>query len=333
MIGVFKIPASLRHTATFGLLAGRLVDASSVKRGLACGCVCPQCHSPLIAKQGEVYIHHFAHHNRRACDNALVASILFAARQELSESTGGVTAKREVEYGMERISTPGREVDWQVELVAEKWPVKHDGLEPDLVVTIASHRMAILIEIASRVFPASLSLHYKKRNLPCMVISLNAMLIQLVDYQKSISLEALHRLLLWEPSCRYWLWHPKVDELRDKLVQRTREQYTPYQWFCDRGAFPTPVQTTMQSLPRERSSPSGWTWNRHIPLANAIQNAIHRVGIPISKLSYLEAFLGSPGFFREKDFPDPLQWALRMSLQDHDKYIMLLKELAMIQKS
>lgn len=330
MVGIFKIPASLRHRATFGLLAGRLVDASSVKRGLACGCVCPQCQSPLVAKQGEVYIHHFAHHNRRACDNALVASILFAARQELSESTGGITAKREAEYGGERLSKLGREVNWQVETVAKNWPVDHDGQEPDLVVAIASHRMAILVEIASRVFPTSLSLHYKQHNLPCMVISLNAVLTQLVDYQKSISLETLNRLLLREPSCRYWLWHPKVDEMREQLVQKVREQHARYQWFGKRGTVTVPAQ--LPELPPVKASPSGWMWNRHIPLARAIQLAINKVGIPFGKQSYLEAFLGNPGTFREKDFPDPLQWALRMSAQEHGKYIELLKELAMIKK-
>lgn len=248
-MNVFKTPSSLGHRATFGLLAGRLVDASSVARGLTCGRVCPQCQSPLVAKQGEIYIHHFAHHNRQPCDNALVASILFAAKQELSESTSGVTAKREAEYRGERISRPRREVKWQVEMVANNWSIEHDGLEPDLVVANGGYRMAILVEIASRIFPKSLAKHYKQRNLPCMAISLNAVLSQLIDYKMSIELGMLNRLLLQDPSCRYWLWHPKIDELHERLMQKTHEQHTQYQLLGNCGASSIHVYSSEQSSP------------------------------------------------------------------------------------
>lgn len=40
---------------------GKLVHIESVPRGLNCGCVCPFCHTELIAKQGEDRAKHFAH--------------------------------------------------------------------------------------------------------------------------------------------------------------------------------------------------------------------------------------------------------------------------------
>ena len=45
----------------FGLYNGRLVDVSEVERGVACGCVCPGCFTPLVARQGRVNVWHFAH--------------------------------------------------------------------------------------------------------------------------------------------------------------------------------------------------------------------------------------------------------------------------------
>lgn len=49
------------------LLNGRLVSVDEVERGAACGCVCPSCGEPVIAKQGECRVYHFAHDGGRAC--------------------------------------------------------------------------------------------------------------------------------------------------------------------------------------------------------------------------------------------------------------------------
>lgn len=48
----------------FGWLHGKLVHVSEVDTGIQCGCICPSCKSPLIAKKGDRKIHHFAHSNK-----------------------------------------------------------------------------------------------------------------------------------------------------------------------------------------------------------------------------------------------------------------------------
>ena len=54
---------------------GKFRDVADVKRGLRCGCFCADCKGPLVAKKGEVRVHHFAHHDRRDCRHALEASL------------------------------------------------------------------------------------------------------------------------------------------------------------------------------------------------------------------------------------------------------------------
>jgi len=64
-------------TIPFGLdSAGVWRNASEVPRGLDCGCVCPECGNRLVARQGEVLVHHFAHHSRSDCRNAAEAGVL-----------------------------------------------------------------------------------------------------------------------------------------------------------------------------------------------------------------------------------------------------------------
>ncbi|MDI1251274.1 MAG: competence protein CoiA family protein [Lacunisphaera sp.] len=65
---------------------GQWRDVDEVHRGLACGCFCPACEGPVVAKQGEVRIHHFAHHDRRDCRYALEASLFGMAVTLLAET-------------------------------------------------------------------------------------------------------------------------------------------------------------------------------------------------------------------------------------------------------
>ena len=44
---------------------GTLVHISEVPSGIACGCRCPSCQRPLVARKGEQMVHHFGHHGAR----------------------------------------------------------------------------------------------------------------------------------------------------------------------------------------------------------------------------------------------------------------------------
>ena len=76
---------------------GLLVDNNGVKEfvavdevcgGLACGCICPSCEIPLVAKKGEVYTWHFAHKPRKSkseldvtCEYSYHVSLVAMAKQ------------------------------------------------------------------------------------------------------------------------------------------------------------------------------------------------------------------------------------------------------------
>lgn len=52
----------------YGLKNGELVHIDKVENGIQCNCVCPNCKSKLIAKNGgNVLVHHFAHLNNADC--------------------------------------------------------------------------------------------------------------------------------------------------------------------------------------------------------------------------------------------------------------------------
>jgi hypothetical protein len=76
----------LRQGVPFAMDAnGEWRDVDEVERGKACGCFCADCKGPLIARHGEVRVHHFAHDDRRDCRHALETSLFGMAISLLAE--------------------------------------------------------------------------------------------------------------------------------------------------------------------------------------------------------------------------------------------------------
>ena len=66
----------------------RVVHIDEVPNGKRCGCVCPSCKGPLIAKQGKIMVHHFAHFGKSDCRGM---TWLHRAAQEIVEREKRIT--------------------------------------------------------------------------------------------------------------------------------------------------------------------------------------------------------------------------------------------------
>lgn len=80
-----------KHSAyrlTYALNAtGQLVDVDKVPVGNKCGCFCPACKEPLIAKnQGTKRMHHFAHQSGTECDYAIESMLHILAKEKIREA-------------------------------------------------------------------------------------------------------------------------------------------------------------------------------------------------------------------------------------------------------
>ena len=72
----------------FNPTSGTFVDVEDVPKGAKCGCICPACETPLIARQGEEREWHFAHASRKVyektqkeCEFSFYLSVRMMARQ------------------------------------------------------------------------------------------------------------------------------------------------------------------------------------------------------------------------------------------------------------
>jgi competence protein CoiA len=78
-------------SSLFGLdQSNRLVFVSEAARGLACQCRCVVCCEPLIARQGSVREHHFAHASGREPCDASHESLLHRYAKQVIHEAGGL---------------------------------------------------------------------------------------------------------------------------------------------------------------------------------------------------------------------------------------------------
>ncbi len=66
---------------------GQLVNVNNVPVGNKCGCFCPACKEPLIAKnQGIKRLHHFAHKSGTECGHAIESMLHILAKEKVREA-------------------------------------------------------------------------------------------------------------------------------------------------------------------------------------------------------------------------------------------------------
>jgi len=79
---------------------GVLVHIDSVESGLACGCVCSVCSSPLLARKGKKNIHHFSHNGDSNCNPETVLhwlgkQLLFNRIKQCIDNQTGLSFERQ----------------------------------------------------------------------------------------------------------------------------------------------------------------------------------------------------------------------------------------------
>jgi hypothetical protein len=76
------------HMLTYALgRDGKLINVDHVPSGQACGCVCPACKEPLVAKnKGQVRIHHFAHQSGADCNLAYETMLHLLAKEKIQNA-------------------------------------------------------------------------------------------------------------------------------------------------------------------------------------------------------------------------------------------------------
>lgn len=168
---------------------GQLVHVDTVPNGNKCGCFCPYCHAPLIARHGENNTHGFAHNDKERKSELKICymvSLYKRAEQIIQEkkkihapSYYGIFPENDIEF-----------VDVKIDSRYER-----DDKQPDVIATTADGKNYLIVFVFDY-RPLHLQpIDYEELN--CLEINLS--------FQP---FESLEKFLLEDNSKRRWLNNP-----------------------------------------------------------------------------------------------------------------------------
>jgi len=228
--GLLKVP--------FGLKGGRMWSPRQVAAGLACGCVCPACQSPLIAKAADSSSRrpHFAHFADSNCRAGYETALHKKAKELLAEHGALVLPGWD---GEERMPNPptlvddegcwiaGRRVEMparQVRLTEVRTEERQGDYTPDVLAQDAQGELLIEIRVSHAV-DALKRQRIQSEGRRLVEIDLSKLHADVVQDE-----DQLKHWVLAELSNRYWLacpeateaWREALRELKQQIVERNQ---------------------------------------------------------------------------------------------------------------
>jgi len=219
----------------FGLDAasGQLVDVGGVKRGKACGCICPSCQTPLIARHGGKKEWHFAHRSqkvhsetRRDCEYSFALSVRLMIRQLSDHGLKFRTPRLEpLLPAVGKHSCASKNIGYLVtdesllELEKVQVGVQFCGVTVDVLGLVKNVPFVVYVTYKERSLPSELR---SPSTTMCGVVELNVDSVQNLfrKEQKGQYKEALRRYIEEHTDGKTWVYHPREKKLREAAIDK-----------------------------------------------------------------------------------------------------------------
>lgn len=214
MSEISKIPFGKR------ISDGRFVDATEVGNGASCGCLCPSCGMPLIARQGDVYAWHFAHDTGKIdgytlskCEYSFWVSVVAMSKQILSNLTSFNTPDYTIAVlHNSRTITKGRL------LTPERIELGNDSLpfSADAVIKIRNFRLAIILSTPIKELDLQSNVDFDFEETGIIDISLHHTKELFLQQKNETSYRSiLTELLSTETDNKHWIYHPNENKIKE----------------------------------------------------------------------------------------------------------------------
>lgn len=189
--------ASKQLKLIYALKNDVIVNIDDVESGLKCGCICPACGEPMVAKKGSKMMHHFAHHSGHTCEYGYESSLHLAAKDILSKAKTFMIPSVYVKF-------PGSYKDDELICEAKEIAIDHvelekrfDGLVPDIVIYSGKKQLFVEIFVTHKVDNTKLE-KLKQAGISTIEIDLS-------KKSETISTDELSEILLHGIAEKNWL--------------------------------------------------------------------------------------------------------------------------------
>lgn len=203
-----------RDELAFGLRDGVLVSIDQAARGARCGCICPACKVPLIARKGDILIHHFAHSGSgQGCGVGLETNAHLWAKQALAAALWiHLPEIRPTAAGLSRLVHRGGRfpfIDAQLETHAGE-------IVPD-VQLIAADGRKLIVEVYVTHACDERKIERIRQG------GVSAVEVDLSRWKDSDDVHVITQALLMDAP-RVWLYNPTIDKAQAELVEEAAER-------------------------------------------------------------------------------------------------------------
>lgn len=199
--------------------AGRLAHVDNVSRGKACQCRCLACDEPMIARQGEIKAHSFAHESGSECQYAIDAMLNWLAKELIAARLYFRTPPLTV-----CVSDDGPLASIKrCETIPSKW-VRVESVRidtrilprcPSVVMLIKGRELILELTHADRLGAVKRAAVEK--------LAVPAVEIRLAHCQYD-TVDQFERILFGDLQNKHWLFNPKEIEMRARLRVAVDEQ-------------------------------------------------------------------------------------------------------------
>jgi hypothetical protein len=199
---------------------GRVVSVDEVERGQACGCTCPACRRPLIARQGEVRVWHFAHATGADCEGGAESALHLAAKTAIERAGGitlpGLSVKRTLTLPDGRRGTGEASIpETWIDFSEVRTEVHLGAVIPDVVGTAGMQSYLIEVGVTHFVDTDKRAI-LKGLGNPSIEIDLHSLDREAWDWP------ALEEIVVHGVSGKHWLAYPGHEALVAQATERAR---------------------------------------------------------------------------------------------------------------
>lgn len=185
--------------------SNRFVHVTEVERGLACDCRCAVCGEPVIARQGDVREHHFAHSsNDQPCASNYESDLHRFAKRVIIEAHGLVVpVNKAAARALGLADNEGQRILLACTGIEEE--VAIGNRRPDLLAATTAGA-SVAIEIAYSSFcDFQKRQDYEAMRLPALEIDLRVFTPTAFDVAR------VKHALLEDVACKSWLWPERLE--------------------------------------------------------------------------------------------------------------------------
>lgn len=218
--------------------SGETKHISEVENGLKCACTCPICGGALIAKQGKILEHHFAHSSGEECQHAVETALHLAAKDILAVRKEIVLPTVEIHFlHTSRRTTIAPQRRYFIESVAVEQ--KLGSIIPDLIVRINGHKLLVEVTVTHGVDRDKLR-RIRELGVSCVEIDLS-------DIERELAREELEKIVVDGAQHKRWLHNVRTEEARRRSLSEATllpSAHRGFAWHVD--GCPIPARTWNQ---------------------------------------------------------------------------------------